>query len=1488
MKSVQLRRNITIIFSTIFAVILVYVLYSQVYTKNKEEQMIQTRFRVLDQMGENLKARMDSYKKNANAYRNEVIKSLKTLDTLQKQYSLTLKLKDLEDLKKGPNKENKKFNDSICSIQEIIRTELKQIKDTLNVRQLDQDFLIIELSDKQKTIEGKQKEIQNAIKKYSKVYNDELIFINGKNNEINDQVSLINDSAFYLSLSNDSIIISNSSMVFYLASEFLLKNIQRSDVFAQTLVIADTSVIYCSLNEDLKVTLIDPSLVKQNKKSFFSSAKKSDTLSLPIDGGLKAATIHSNRCYEIILSDGAYKLFLKPVRIDQMDWFIGGLVRKADFQREKQSIAPWFIIVLSLAFLLITLSLPFVKLKVMSKTEHLDKHTIFQVAMSLLLGASFLVFYLFFQAHYSYKINESDKKLKALSDAIAGSLKSEMERVYHVLSINDKLIPDKHLENKNQAINATNILYDTGKWMTGPYPYFDYIFWLDTNGIMVDQISPFSKEEVFQDLSFRDYFKKYDEWYWNFVKPDSVKRGTIKYEVPENTKFRVESIVSVTSGDYKVAFSTKSGLGNRPIVMTGRFYSLIDPIIPNSYSFCIIDESGKVWFHSDKYHNLAENFIEECDDDMHLQGALYSDISTEMTVNYYNNPHRICIRPLKGGWPLYLITMHDLRFEYSYQAQAFITTLVLTAGLFVFLFLQLIFLLILKRIFKRNGADSGNFQVEFTKYRPSKQHDYIYLITIILYALFSCYISIFLMPALMSIISIFLITTVLLTVLFHRLHDYQIKSRAILIYSIVNLLVMLVLLVFLTLTVFRDSPYLIKNNILYYGLFLVFLMPFFVVNIPWIKNYFNKLIEKIDKIDLALFIKIKKYCNQLNTYSDITYSLLIFLLILVFGIMPILKFFSISANLENEINVRYGQLELARSREARNQEFSKYYKRIEDYEKDSIIGERRDDIHKLRMDQGIYTEFWFKTGFEAKLRDSRDLTNESLKLNSLLNPFRPVFKDPLSVDSKYLFLDSSETRSFYWIKYKDQAKNNDSITLKLIYDSPTEDVEHKTIVEDRVIRSKIPETKILLPFQNSRYRFIKASAFLLLIIIILFLVIRLIMITTRRLFGVSFITEEGSPALKEVIEDILNSGSPVLMVNPSGLIGLEQLVQKIKSHFKTNDFNWKNIIANDTVNILLVKDLLQDYQDSEIFGEKLDSLKNWLYGSSKMIILTETDPENVLNFYKEKTESSKPRDPKAEKKSDDLNESYMNSFDRFKALLSYVESVQVPVQYLDKLPDLNNERHESGTDIDKVLKDNKEKKSENLKEFIAHELKINGYLKDYEQRVLTYLDSLEARQVPDRKKKDLITARVIEIAEKYYQALLDTCSPDEKFVLLDLASDTIANIKNKQVIIRLLKRGLLIKDGDDIVVMNDSFRVYLVSRYTKQDKQKLKKEMGAVSGNWAGYRLALFLVIIALFIFIFISKQDFLNNINKMFITLGASIAGISSLFNMAIKKNKE
>ena len=1349
MKSNQSRRNIKIILIAFFAIIALYLFYIQVYTKTREGQLIQTRFRVLDQMGNNLKAKITSYESNANTY-----------------------------------------EEAIC--------------DSLNVELL-KDITIVS--------------IKNIIPNFSKVYNQDLKFIDKRKGTSTENTVT----------RNDSVIISSTQLEFYLPKEFLLKNIDRKEVFENSLVIGDSSIIFCSFSGDLKLVFDNSVRDGKKKSSGFSTSGNSDTLFLPVNGKLHAATIYSSRYYDITLPDGDYKLFLKPLKMGTEDWFIGGLVRKEDFQSEKQSIAPWFIIVLSLGLLLIMLSMPFVKLKVMSRTEMLGTGTVVYSGIALLLGVSFIIHFLFFQTYNFSRIKDSDENLQAFSNQIKSSLTDEMKLIYQQLTD----VEIKFLDPSNtETINEADILNNTD-WKTDLYPYFDYIYLLNNGGKQIAQISPFSVKPILSTYKTRDYFTKKDEWYWPFSEPGEQK------------KFRMESIVSMTSGDYKVAFSRPSDpVKNQVIVMTGQFYSLIDPIIPKGYKFCIIDRSGKVWFHSNKYLNQAENFIRECNDDKLLKAALYADITRSLNVSYYNNLYRIRIEPLDPlqDIPLYLVTMYDLRIESSYHALVFITTLLMMCGLYIFLLFQVIIILLLKRAF-RNDYVHAHFQFDLINLRSSKVLDYKRLILYFAAALviYGFYIS--MTEGIIAVTSIFILVTVLFTALFIRLHDFKRESPAIYIFIIINSLIVIFLLILQSKTATGSTDK-------YFWLVLFFILV--------ILNYTE------DKISGML--------EGIRLKPEVSYSLLILMIALLFGVAPILKFFDIAAHIENNIIIRYGQVELAKSMEARNNNFSTYYTRIDDIA-ETGKNENRDRAHRSRKEKGIYTDFWHDTHIynTGEIKSIAHVKAPG-KIESLFNTLRPVYKDGFSVVSKYLLIDSVKNRPYNW------DVHGDSI-MEFIYQSPTEDISRKEI-KSRVIVSSLPSANIFIPFDKSQKLYV-LKIFILFLILITFLILfyKLVLFTTRRLFGVSLIHNYDGKNLVVEVQRHLDNGSSIMLINPAGHAGIEKLAGKITTDFNTSEFNWEFANMNLSSKPRLIKDLFRNYHDPKIFGDKLDMLAEAVQNPGKLIILLDSNPETILSFYHRKTEPRKKSDVKSDIKQDENAELYHHTLHLFKSLMNKIPILYIPVRY--QVPE--------GKPVGAVsARPSINYEDETLPEQLARELSAGDYLQTLKQPVEDYILNLKDTNLKMNEMKHLVVKKISEMAEKYYQSLLETCSSEEKFVLMDLAFDKIANVKNKQVIIKLLRRGMLVYGKDSVCLMNDSFRDFLITHYSFNDKQEYKKAMDVGPSNWTGLKFAIILLIIALFVFLFLSNQEFLNNLNKMFIALGASIAGISSLLGLIGKKTGE
>jgi hypothetical protein len=145
-----------------------------------------------------------------------------------------------------------------------------------------------------------------------------------------------------------------------------------------------------------------------------------------------------------------------------------------------------------------------------------------------------------------------------------------------------------------------------------------------------------------------------------------------------------------------------------------------------------------------------------------------------------------------------------------------------------------------------------------------------------------------------------------------------------------------------------------------------------------------------------------------------------------------------------------------------------------------------------------------------------------------------------------------------------------------------------------------------------------------------------------------------------------------------------------------------------------------------------------------------------------------------------------------------------------------------------------------------------------------------------RNRKENIVLRVNNIAENYYQYLWNNCSAEEKLILYDLAEDEITNSKNRYVLKKLIKKGLIIHDSK-LRIFNLSFRNFIMT-FTRKDEATMLESAARSKGRWNNSRLILLTIILSALIFMFIAEQSI---IDKALGLLSASIAILPALYKL-------
>ena len=86
--------------------------------------------------------------------------------------------------------------------------------------------------------------------------------------------------------------------------------------------------------------------------------------------------------------------------------------------------------------------------------------------------------------------------------------------------------------------------------------------------------------------------------------------------------------------------------------------SVIHPVLPPGFEFAIVDQDGKVQFHSDTQRNVHENLLLETDRNARLQSLLMARGEGSLNTSYWGRPYRAYVKPtVIPGWSI--VTLHD-------------------------------------------------------------------------------------------------------------------------------------------------------------------------------------------------------------------------------------------------------------------------------------------------------------------------------------------------------------------------------------------------------------------------------------------------------------------------------------------------------------------------------------------------------------------------------------------------------------------------------------------------------------------------------------------------------------------------------------------------------------------------------------------------------------------------------------------------------------
>lgn len=142
----------------------------------------------------------------------------------------------------------------------------------------------------------------------------------------------------------------------------------------------------------------------------------------------------------------------------------------------------------------------------------------------------------------------------------------------------------------------------------------------------------------------------------------------------------------------------------------------------------------------------------------------------------------------------------------------------------------------------------------------------------------------------------------------------------------------------------------------------------------------------------------------------------------------------------------------------------------------------------------------------------------------------------------------------------------------------------------------------------------------------------------------------------------------------------------------------------------------------------------------------------------------------------------------------------------------------------------------------------------------------------DEENETIIYGRY-QLSYLYFQALWNSLDRLEKFVLYDLAKDNLANCRNRQGLLSLRNKGLIVTN-DIPRITDESFR-HFIQAEVKDTEIETERGGGEDTSAWSKFRLPFMLIIMVVLFFLFITQQE---TFSKLLGILAAFTAGVPTI----------
>lgn len=401
-------------------------------------------------------------------------------------------------------------------------------------------------------------------------------------------------------------------------------------------------------------------------------------LSLPTSGEAKTSDSGSRMPTEqfvpVELGGERYFVFLEPVIVDLNPGegrnpalaqllTLCGLTPARSFEWQTLAISYRGIIVFSSLFLLVCLSAPLLKFFYFNERMRLRITEVVLLPLLFVTLAASLTAVVLQTVYFTSRSDYTDTELDGLSQDMRRNIREEIQAMRNQLLAACKtpyLAAD--LASGDQVVRKNVLTAELqGKV---DYPYFTNIFWTDKNGKERVKWSATANATPLIDVRMLPFFR-------------SLEVGHHYFFLDGGDPFRLDSVLPPNQDNYVGVLAMRTSDCVRSdqhgyAFMSGRLLSLIDPYLPLGCGFALVDDTGQVLFHSDKYRNNRENFLLEASNNRELMASIYGHLNhRNFSLDYRGGEIRARVTSIPGVTqaPWSLIVYKDLRYAQTYDLE---------------------------------------------------------------------------------------------------------------------------------------------------------------------------------------------------------------------------------------------------------------------------------------------------------------------------------------------------------------------------------------------------------------------------------------------------------------------------------------------------------------------------------------------------------------------------------------------------------------------------------------------------------------------------------------------------------------------------------------------------------------------------------------------------------------------------------------------------